>query len=178
VRLALNGSRSANYGFINDSLNRVDQTSFTVQVGMQTVKFQKYELQVGVSPNYSFNKNSLIPQNNNNAAGLNVNGRGALYLPLKFILNSDISYRYTAKTQNIPSINMTILNASISKTLLKEDKLRLTLSGVNLLNANPTISRSVTSTQISQSSFNTIMRYFMLSVSWDFTKFGTSAATN
>ncbi|MFD0749576.1 outer membrane beta-barrel protein [Mucilaginibacter calamicampi] len=178
IRLALNGSRSANYSFINDSLNRVDQTSFTVQVGMQTVKFQKYELQVGVAPTYSFNKNSLIPQNNNNAAGLNVNARGALYLPLKFILNSDVNYRYSAKTQNIPAINMTILNASLSKTLLKEDKLKLTLSGINLLNANPTLSRSVTSTQISQSSFNTIMRYFLLSVSWDFTKFGTSAATN
>jgi len=178
VRLALNGSRSANYSFINNGLNRVDQTSFTVQLGMQTVKFQKYELQMGVAPNYSFNKNSLIPQNNNNAAGLNVNARGALYLPLKFILNSDVSYRYTAKTQNIPAINMTILNASLSKALLKEDKLKLTLSGVNLLNANPTLSRSVTATQISQSSFNTIMRYFIVSVSWDFTKFGTSAATN
>jgi hypothetical protein len=178
VRLALNGSRSANYSFINNGLNRVDQTGFTVQVGMQTVKFQKYELQVGVAPNYNFNKNSLMPQNNNNAAGLNVNARGALYLPLKFILNSDVSYRYTAKTQRIDAINMTILNASLSKALLKEDKLKLTLSGVNLLNANPTLNRSVTSTQISQSSFNTIMRYFMLSVSWDFTKFGTSAATN
>nr|WP_294790038.1 TonB-dependent receptor [uncultured Mucilaginibacter sp.] len=178
IRLALNGGRSAGYSFINNGLNRVDQTNFTVQVGMQTVKFQKYELQVGVAPNYSFNKNSLIPQNNNNAAGLNVNGRGTLYLPGKFILASDVSYRYSAKTQRIDAINMTILNASLSKAFLKEDKLKLTLSGVNLLDANPTLQRSVSATQISQSSFNTIMRYFMLSVSWDFTKFGTSAATN
>jgi len=178
VRLSVNGSRSANYSFINNGLNRVDQTSIATQVGLQTIKFQKYEIQVGVAPNYSFNKNSLIPQNNNNAAGLNVNARGALYLPGKFILNSDVNYRYTAKTQRIDAINMTLLNASLSKAFLKEDKLKLTLSGINLLNANPTLNRSVGATQISQSSFNTIMRYFMLSVSWDFTKFGTSAATN
>ncbi|MGY3212829.1 outer membrane beta-barrel protein [Mucilaginibacter sp. HD30] len=178
VRLGLNGGRSANFSFINNGLNRVDQTNLTLQVGLQTVKFQKYELQVNVSPNYSFNKNSLIPQNNNNAAGMNVNARGTLYLPGKLILASDVNYRYTAKTQRIDAINMTILNTSLSKTFLKEDKLKVTLSGINLLNANPTLSRSIGATQISQSSFNTIMRYFMLGVSWDFTKFGTSAATN
>ena len=72
---------------------------------------------------------------------------------------------------------MTILNASLSKALLKEDKLKLTLSGVNLLNANPTLTRNITSTAITQGSYTTIMRYFMLTATWDFTKFGTTAAT-
>jgi len=178
VRVGVNGSKSTGYSFINGDLNKLDQTSITLQVGLQSVKYQKYELQVNAAPNYSFNKNSTMADINNNAAGLNLGARGTLYLPLKFILSSDVNYRYTAKTRSIEAINMTILNASLSKAFLKEDKLKLTLSGINLLNANPTLNRSITSTQITQSSFNTIMRYFMLSVSWDFTKFGTSAATN
>lgn len=178
VRMSLSGGRSALYSYINNGLNRVDQTNLSFSVGMQTVKFQKYELMVTATPNYNFNKSSLMPQNNNNASGLNANARGVLYLPGKLILSSDVFYRYAAKTQNIDAINMTTLNASLSKAFLKEDKLRLTLSGNNLLNANPTLNRSVSATTISQSSYNTIMRYFLISVSWDFTKFGTTAATN
>jgi len=178
VRLGVSGSRSASYSYINNGLNRLDQTSVSLQAGLQTVKFQKYDIAVGANPNYSFNNNSVMPQSNNNAAGISVNARGSIYLPGKLILSSDMSYRYTAKTQNIDAINMTILNASLAKTFLKQDKLRLTLSGNNLFNANPTLNRSLTPTSITQSSFNTIMRYFLVGVSWDFTKFGTTAATN
>ena len=178
VRLALNGSKGTNYSFINAGLNKLDYANISIDVGLRTIKFQKYELHLNAAPSYSFNKNSLLPQNNNNAAGLNINGRGTLYLPGKFILASNVNYRYSAKTQRIDAINMTILNASLSKTFLKEDKLKLTLSGINLFDANPTLNRSVGATQITQSSYNTIMRYFMLGVSWDFTKFDTSAVTN
>jgi hypothetical protein len=178
VLLSLNGSKGTNYSFINAGLNKLDQANISLQVGLRTIKAQKYELHINATPNYSFNKYSLMPQNNNNAAGLNVNGRGTLYLPGKFILASDFNYRYSAKTQRIDAISMTILNASLSKTFLKEDKLKLTLSGINLFDANPTLNRNVSAAQITQSSYTTIMRYFMLAVSWDFTKFGTSAATN
>jgi outer membrane receptor protein involved in Fe transport len=178
VRLGLSGSRSTSYSYINNGLNRLDQTSISLQAGLQTVKFQKYDIAIGANPNYSFNNNSVMPQSNNNAAGIYVNARGSIYLPWKLILSSDMNYRYTAKTQNIDAINMTILNAALAKTFLKQDKLRITLSGNNLFNANPTLNRSLTPTSITQSSFNTIMRYFMVGVSWDFTKFGTSAATN
>jgi hypothetical protein len=178
VLLALNGSKGTNYSFINAGLNKLDQANINIEVALRSIKSQKYEIQISASPGYTFNKYSLTPQNNNNAASLGVNGRGTLYLPGKFILASDVNYRYSAKTQRIDAINMTILNASLSKALLKEDKLKLTLSGINLFNANPTLYRSVGATQITQASYNTIMRYFMLGVSWDFTKFGTSAATN
>lgn len=178
VRFGIGANRSASFSYINGGLNRLDQTGISVGVGIQTVKFQKYEFAVNATPNYNFTKNSIMPQNNNNASGMNVNSRGTIYLPGKFILASDVNYRYSAATQNIPAINMTILNASLSKTFLPEDKLKLSLTGVNLLNANPTLGRSITTTQITQSSYNTIMRYFMLTVSWDFAKFGTTAATN
>jgi len=178
VLLALNGSKGINYSFINAGLNKLDQANVNIEIGLRSIKVQKYEIQISASPGYTFNKYSLMPQNNNNAASLGINGRGTLYLPGKFILASDVNYRYSAKTQRIDAINMTILNGSLSKTFLKEDKLKLTLSGINLFNANPTQYRSVGATQITQGSFNTIMRYFMLGVSWDFTKFGTSAVTN
>ncbi len=175
VRMGLNGGRNSSYSYINDGLNRLDRTNISFSLSAQTVKFQKYELTIAVNPSYGFVKNSLMPQSNNNAAAINFGTRGILYLPGKLILTADLDHNYQAATQSIPALNRTIINGSLSKTLLKEDKLKLTLSGVNLLNANPTLRRNITPTSISQSSYTTIMRYFMLSVSWDFTKFGTTA---
>ncbi len=177
VSLGLNANRSVGYSYINTGLNTQERTGYAFRLSAQTVKFQKYELTIAVNPSYNFVKSSLLPQSNNNTAAVNFGTRGVLYLPGKFILSSDLDYNYQAPTQSIPAINRAIWNASLSKTFLKEDKLKLSLTGVNLLNANPTLYRSVSTTTITQSSYNTIMRYFMLTVSWDFAKFGTTAAT-
>ncbi|RZA03330.1 MAG: TonB-dependent receptor [Sphingobacteriaceae bacterium] len=175
LSFGLNASRSVGYSYINTGLNTQERMSYAFRLSAQTVKFQKYELVIAANPSYNFVKSSLLPQSNNNTASLNLGTRAVLYLPGKLILSSDLDYNYQAPTQSIPAINRAIWNASLSKTFLKEDKLKLSLTGVNLLNANPTLNRSITTTQITQSSYNTIMRYFMLTVSWDFAKFGTTA---
>ncbi|MEO8886899.1 MAG: outer membrane beta-barrel protein, partial [Mucilaginibacter sp.] len=171
-------SGSVGFGYINGALNQTTQNSYNVGLQMQTAKVKKYELGFRVGPSYSFNRYSVTPNQNNNAAGANVNARGVLYLPGKFILSSDVNYNHSGKTQSIDAIDITNLNASLSKTFLKEDNLKLSLLGNNLLNANPTLNRRVTTTGITQNSYNTILRYFMFSVTWDFTKFGTTAAKN
>ena len=180
VNLGVNASRSENYSYVVTSLinglNTAERTSYAMRAGIQTVKFQKYELTLAVNPSYNFVRNSLLPQNNN-AAAVNFGTRGVLYLPGKIILTADYDFNYQAPTQNIDALRRENLNASLSKTFLKEEKLKLSLTGINLLNTNPTLNRNVGTTSITQSSYTTIMRYFMVSLTWDFTKFGTTAAT-
>jgi len=65
-----------------------------------------------------------------------------------------------------------LINASLSKTFLKEDNLKLSLSGNDLLNQNVGFSRDINGNFITQSSYTTIKRYFMISLIWDFSKFG------
>ncbi len=178
MSLSLGGRRSTSYNYVNTTLNELTNITYNVGLGMQTVKFQKYEFALGLYPTLNLIRNSSTPLNNNNTPGANVNSRLTLYLPGKFILASDLNYMYRAKTQSIDALNMTILNASLSKTFFKDQNLKLSLSGNNLLDANPSLVRSVTSTSILQSNYNTIMHYFLLSVSWDFTKFGTTAIKN
>jgi outer membrane receptor protein involved in Fe transport len=176
VSFGLGFRRSTSYTDINNVLNKFTNYTYQGSLGVQTVKLQKYEFGVSFNPTYNPTRNSETPQSNNNIAGATINSRLKLFLPGKFILESDFFYRYQAKTQSVPALNLTVLNAALSKTFLPDQNLKVSISGNNLLNANPSLNRSITSAAISQSSYNTIMRYFLLSVTWDFTKFGTTAA--
>jgi outer membrane receptor protein involved in Fe transport len=175
VNFGLGFRRSTSYTDVNNVLNKFTNYTYQGSIGVQTVKLQKYEFGLRFNPTYNPTRYSITPQSNNNIVGGNINSRVKLFLPGKFILESDFYYTYQAKTQSVEALNLTVLTAALSKTFLKEQNLKLSISGNNLLNANPSLNRSITSTGISQSNYNTIMRYFLLSVSWDFTKFGTTA---
>lgn len=176
VGLNLSTNGSASYSYSNNLLNKQSSTGYRVGLNMQKNELKKYSIAIQVGPGYSFNKFSLTPQSNNNAPTFNAGGFFTVYLPAKFILSSDISYYYAAKTQDIDAINRTIWNGSLSKTFLKDDHLKVSLAANNLLNQNPNAFRNVNPYAITQTTYNSIQRYFMLSVSWDFTQFGTVAA--
>lgn len=68
------------------------------------------------------------------------------------------------------------MDAAIHKTFLKGDNLKLSLTGTNLFNQQQ-VNRSSSGTGTTQSFTNNLGRYFMLTVTWDFTKFGTTSAS-
>jgi hypothetical protein len=55
---------------------------------------------------------------------------------------------------------------------MKEESLKLSLTGNDLLNQNTGFNRMATSNMISQNSFTAIKRYFMLSLSYDLNHMG------
>ncbi len=66
----------------------------------------------------------------------------------------------------------TLWSATISKMFFKDSGLKVSLSGNDLLNQNVGFNRSANGGMITQTSYNNIKRYVMLSVSWDFNKMG------
>jgi PKD repeat protein len=66
-----------------------------------------------------------------------------------------------------------VINTSIYKTFLKNDNLKFEISGNDLLNQNTGFERNASGNYISQTTFNNIQRYFLTTLSWDFSKFGT-----
>jgi hypothetical protein len=121
---------------------------------------------------------SLQPSANNNAAGFATNGNFNLQLPLKFGAGSSVNYTYTAKTQSFTAEYLTIWNAYIFKTFLKDDKLKISASANDLLNENTNFTRGITGNMTTQTNTSGIRRFFMLSLTYDFTKFGTLPAKN
>ncbi|RRN77535.1 TonB-dependent receptor, partial [Pseudoxanthomonas sp. SGD-10] len=100
-------------------------------------------------------------------------GRLGLYLPGKIRIAADANYVYQPKTASFnQDFEQFLLNASIEKKFMKSENVTLSLSGRDLLNQNTGFRRSAFGNVISQTSFNTIRRYFMLSLIWDFNKMG------
>jgi len=119
----------------------------------------------------------LLPSNNYNAAGFSVYGGGQVYLPGKFQLSSYINYNYQAAVKTAPAVYYKMLNATLSKAFFKGDNLKFSITGNNLLNQNQN-QRNINATGFTQNTYNSIQRYFMLNITWDFTKFGTGTTAN
>lgn len=171
--ISLNTSGSISYSYINSVLDRSKIYAYSINPGFSGAVQKKYDFSLTGGPSYTFSSMSLQPQSNNNAAGFNVNGYINLYLPLNFGAGSGMHYTYTAQTQTFSAGYFGSWYAYVFKTFLKDDQLKISLSGNNLLNENPNFSRGIAGNTTTQTITTGIGRFFMLSVNWDFTKFST-----
>ena len=172
---AANGNRSYNY--INGVLNATTSNNYSGQLSISKYKQKKYDFYLGAGPGYAFGKTTLQPNINNNGYTFNGDSYFNVYLPGKIQISSDGNYQYKGKTQSFnETFSRVILNASINKTFLKQDNLKLALSGNDLLNQNRGFDRNSFGGNISQNTYTTIKRYFLLSVIWDFNKMGGAPA--
>lgn len=176
ITLSTNGNVS--YSYINNVLDRSVNNTYSASIYLSKNKANKYDIYVSGGPTYTISKMSLQPQINNNASGFTTSGEATIYLPRKFQLTSDLNYNYKAKTQSFETQNITLLKANVSKTFFKGNNLKLSVSGNDLLNQNLSILRSMYGNTTSQTSYTGIKRYFMLSVSWDFTRFKPLSSKN
>jgi len=178
VGLRLNAAGNISYSYSDNALDRSNSHSYGAALTLQKFVKDKYNFFINAGPSYTFSSMSLQPGTNNNAAGFSSSGRVDLYFPLKFGAGTDVRYNYNAATQTFSAQYTTIWNAYIYKTFLKDDKLKISASVNDLLNQNTNFSRGVNGNMSTQTNTSGIKRFFMLSVTWDFTKFGTLPAKN
>jgi hypothetical protein len=170
------GSGNVYYNYINDALNKTRSYTFNPAFSLNKSKEKKYDFYLSGGPTYNISESSLQPQVNNNGAGFRADGQFNIYLPGKLQIGMNNSYEYTAATESFnQDFSKVLLNAFIIKSFLKSESLKLELWGNDLLNQNVGFSRTATSNMITQNSYTTIKRYFMLSISYDFTKMGGGA---
>jgi hypothetical protein len=171
TELSANGNDS--YNLSNNQVNLTNSQTYSVQLRLSKYKEKKYDLSMSFGPNYTFSGSSLQPQINNNGRGLTGRSYFEVYLPGKFQIGTDDNYQWKGKTETFNTdFNQLLVNAFISKTFLKADNLKVELWGNDLLNQNSGFSRDVSNGLITQNTYNTIKRYFMLSIIWDFNKMG------
>ena len=178
VGLNANTSGSVSYSYIDNELDMGRSHTYSGSLYFYKYLQKKYDFYFSGGPSYTFSTMSLQPLTNNNAAGFEGYGSFNLYLPLKFGIGSDVQYTYNAATEAFSAEHLTKLNSYIFKTFLKDDKLKISLSGNDLLNQNLNFTRGISGNTTTQTNTTGIRRFFMLSVTWDFTKFGTVKSAN
>lgn len=169
-----NANWNRNVNFSNGAKNISNAYSFGSDIYVRKNKDSLYEIGFSVRPGYDINTASLQKEMNNNYFQFNANPDITFYLPKKFEIHGDVDYMYQAKTNTFSSISRALVNASIAKKFLPGDKLVVRFSGMDLFNKNIGQNRSMYNNAITQSLYNTIRRYFLLSVTWNFTS-GLSA---
>jgi hypothetical protein len=176
--LILTTTGNISYSYINSALDEAKSHSYSAQAYVGKYVQNKYDFSVSGGPSYTFSTMSLQPQSNSNAAGFNARGGLNLLLPLKFGAGTNISYMYSAKTQTFSPEYQTLWEAYIFKTFTKDDKLKISLSGNDILNQNTNFTRGIVGNTTTQTFTSGIRRIFMLSLFWDFNKFATLPAKN
>jgi hypothetical protein len=171
IYISINGNTS--YSYSNNVLNQSDNTTYRTSLRLGTYKAKKYNFSISGGPTYNFSKQSLQAERNYNSAGFNGGIYFGLYLPAKFQLSSNFDYDYQGAVQNAPAVSQPMLSASLNRSFFKNESLKLSVTGNNLLDVNPN-NRNITATGFTQTNYATIRRYFMVTLSWDFTKFGTT----
>jgi len=137
-----------------------------------------FDISTGASANYSAARYDIQPSNNTNYFNYNFSFDYNVNLPAGFIIGSDLNYALNAGRAAGYNVDVTMLNAFISKSLFKKKQGLIKLYGYDILNRNVSISRNTGENYIQDVNNMVLQRYFMLSFTYFLNKFGGSNNNN
>jgi hypothetical protein len=173
VGVWLDLSRGINYNVVNDVLNKLETRYIASGIRAYKDVEKKYSLWIYMGPRYNFYKTTLPTMLNNNGGGIKSSSGFRVQLPGKLEISTDIEYNHTNSTQAYSDdVDYFIMNSSLTKKFFKDEKLRFSVSGNDLLNQNRGFNRTANDNFLTQSSYTTINRYLLFSLIWDFNKMG------
>jgi len=170
----INGGRYVS--IVNDSLNVTKSRNYSFGLHISKDKEKKYNIYISPNATYTISKSSVQKNLETKYWTFNINTGTDIYLPLKFQIHSDCDFSFRQKTSVFDNNNNVVLwNAWVGKKFLKKDVLLVKVTGHDLLNQNIGFDRMVNSNYISQNTYSTIQRFFLVSIVWNFTKAGMPA---
>ncbi|MEO6316169.1 MAG: outer membrane beta-barrel protein [Chitinophagaceae bacterium] len=179
VRFNGNINNNRSVSIVNGLMNVTSSGNFTLGNDLYKSKDKKYELRLSSSATYTNSHSSVQSNIKTNYWTFNVQPNIDLFLPKKFQLHTEIDANFRQKTSAFDfNTNVIFWNAWIGKKFMKSDALLLKVSANDLLNQNIGFNRTVNSNFISQNTYTTIQRFFMVSLVWNFNKAGTPVPGN
>lgn len=178
TRIGVNGNLNAsrNVSVVNNLLNVTKSANYSFGFNINKDKEKKYSINLSSSATYTSSNSSIQTGIKTKYWSFDISSNIDVYLPLKFQIHSDCDMNFRQKTSVFENnTNVILWNAWIGKKFLKKENLLLKASVNDLLNQNIGFDRTVNTNYISQNTYSTIQRYFLLSLVWNFTKAGTPA---
>jgi hypothetical protein len=167
-QLSVNGSRFINYA--NYERNVTNATTLSADAGISRSAPNSYEIYLHNTISYNVLTSSLQKENENNYWANILTFDATVYAIKKFRLNTNANYNYRSVSNSFSALKYFIWNAWVGRTFMKNDALLVKFAANDMLNENIGLKRLAANNIITQSSYTTIRRYFMLTFSWDFNK--------
>ena len=175
IYLGVSGDFNYNHNtnYIGDLKN--ENNSYMVGLG-PTIRYRKdkkFELWINTGFNRNFSKTSLRSDMATKYWTMDHYIDMTAYLPWKLEIGSSANINIRQKTSVFDKNNNSIRwNARIDRKLFKNDVARLRLTANDILDQNIGFNRNINSNFISERTYDTIRRNFMLSFIWNFSKNG------
>jgi len=168
IGVQVNGSLNHVNNFVDGMKNANDNMSFNFGPYISYTKTDKFELTLRPSATYLDNK-STISTFSTSYWMFNSDFEGTVFLPLKFEVGTSVDVMIRQNTPVFTTNNNVVRwNAYVSKKFLKKSQLELRASVFDILNQNIGYNRSAQASVITEDRYNTIKRYGMLSLIWNF----------
>lgn len=168
LNLQANGSRFTN--FVNEVQNITNNTNYGLGLNTYYSIDNKLGISLRGNVNYNTSVSSIREDVKTRYWTQSYNADIYIALPYKFDFNTDADFNVRQATSVFDqNRNVLLWNASISKRLLKE-KCNLKFSINDMLNQNIGFRRDIQSNFVSENTYTTLRRFWMLSFTWNFTK--------
>ena len=169
---SLNFSKRRNINYLDGLKNT--NNSYNVGVGFGIRYQQEKKFSFSLRPGINFNesktslRSSIVTKywSQEHDADLNV------FLPWKLQIGTEASFNFRQKTDAFDKNNVIRWNARLERKVLKDDAGIIRLSAFDILDQNVGFDRDINSNFITERTYGTFRRYFMLSFTWNFSKNG------
>ena len=180
-KFSINSMTMASYantnGFINEEKNTNKNYTAMERAG---IDFRSDYIDLGLNGNirYTGAKNSLQGQNDQNTFNYGLGGTTAIYLPLDFKVESDITWSDNSGYAEGYKQKEVLWNASASKSFLKGNQATIRFKIYDILQQRSNISQTINTEYTQYSEYNTLSSYFMVHFIYRFSIFKGGASMN
>ena len=180
-KFSINSMTMASYantnGFINEEKNTNKNYTAMERAG---IDFRSDYIDLGLNGNirYTGTKNSLQGQNDQNTFNYGLGGTTAIYLPLDFKVESDITWSANSGYAEGYKQKEVLWNASASKSFLKGNQATIRFKIYDILQQRSSISQTINTEYTQYSEYNTLSSYFMVHFIYRFSIFKGGASMN
>ncbi len=171
VGLNVNGNLSRYNNFIDSNKNTNNNSSIGIGTNIGYYKDKKISFNVSPDMNFVTSRSTLNPNTVTRYWLFNTDASLNVPLPKDFDFNTEAVVSIRQKTPVFTrNVNAVKWNASVGKKFWKNKTGEIRLHVFDILDQNIGFNRNATSNFISENTYNTIRRYWLVSFTWNFNK--------
>jgi hypothetical protein len=175
LNLNVNAGLNANGGKVNNFINGLRNTNNYAtlggDLGFNYDKENKYSFYFSGRPSFTRSTSSIRPDVITRYWTVDNEFNATYQLPKKFEINASLNYNWRQKTDVFgQNRNVWLLGGWIAKKFWKNDAGELRFSMNDILNQNIGFQRNAASNFISENTYQTIRRYWLLGFTWNFNR--------
>ncbi|KIC91840.1 outer membrane beta-barrel family protein [Flavihumibacter sp. ZG627] len=167
--LFYNGGKNNN--LVNGVKNTNNYSNMGLRLGVGKSKEKKYNINLEFGPQLTQSKSSVRPDVITRFWTASTELNGMIYLPHEFEISNELSYNYRQKTDVFgEDRNVWLWNAYVAKKFWKNKNGELRFSMNDILNQNIGFQRNASSNFISENTYLSLRRYWLMSFIWNFNR--------